>query len=74
MSSTQLLLPGREAEPMETTTKDLQSHARRHVIVAGDTLSRVAQHYSMSLKRLKQLNPHASGTLHLGERLRLSED
>ncbi|MEO5558698.1 MAG: transglycosylase SLT domain-containing protein [Dokdonella sp.] len=74
MSSTQLLLPGSEAEPMEITTKDLQSHARLHVIVAGDTLSRVAQHYSTPLKRLKQLNPHASGTLHLGERLRLSDD
>jgi membrane-bound lytic murein transglycosylase D len=73
-SSTRLLLPGREAEPMETATKDPRVHTRQHVIVAGDTMSRVAQHYSIPLKRLRQLNPHAAGTLRLGDRLRLGED
>ncbi|MEO5625980.1 MAG: transglycosylase SLT domain-containing protein [Dokdonella sp.] len=73
-TSTQLLLPGHEAERTKTATKDVQSHARMHVIVDGDTLSRVAQHYSIPLKRLKQLNPTAAGTLHLGARLRLGED
>ncbi|MEO6688004.1 MAG: transglycosylase SLT domain-containing protein [Dokdonella sp.] len=73
-SSTQLLLPGREAEPMEIAAKGPGSLARQHVIIAGDTLSRVAQRYSIPLKRLKQLNPHAAGTLHLGDRLHLGED
>ncbi|MEO7325899.1 MAG: transglycosylase SLT domain-containing protein [Dokdonella sp.] len=74
MSSTQLLLPGHEPEPMEAADTNAPSHGRQHTIVAGDTLSRIAQHYSIPLRRLKQLNPRATGTLHLGERLRLGED
>jgi membrane-bound lytic murein transglycosylase D len=71
--STQLLLPGREPEPLQTT-KEPQRRARRHVVVAGDTLSRVAQHYSIPLERLHQLNPRATSTLHLGDQLLLGDD
>jgi membrane-bound lytic murein transglycosylase D len=74
LPSTQLLLPGHEAEPSQARGKDPETRTRQHVVVAGDTLSRVAQHYSIPLRRLKQLNPRAGGTLHLGDRLRLGED
>jgi membrane-bound lytic murein transglycosylase D len=70
--STQLLLPGREPESLEPAARD--SGQRQHVIVAGDTLSHVAHRYSIPLKRLQQLNPHATGTLRLGDRLRLGGD
>jgi membrane-bound lytic murein transglycosylase D len=74
LPSTRLLLPGHEAEPLAAKGMDTETRARQHVIVAGDTLSRVAQHYSIPLRRLKQLNPGTAGTLRLGDRLRLGED
>jgi hypothetical protein len=71
-SSTRLLLPGRdtEAPPAKRTKGGGKPHV--HVVASGDTLSRIAHRYDMPLDRLRTLNPRATGTLRLGERLRLS--
>ncbi|GAA0720135.1 transglycosylase SLT domain-containing protein [Dokdonella soli] len=71
MPSTTLLLPGHEPEPVDDGRRKPARNPRVHVVVAGDTLSRVAHHYAIPLDRLQRLNPQARGTLHLGERLRL---
>ncbi|MEP7043859.1 MAG: transglycosylase SLT domain-containing protein [Dokdonella sp.] len=69
-SSSRLLLPGREAEP-PADRAEAQRSSRMHVVVAGDTLSRIAHHYDIPLKELRRRNPGANGTLHLGEHIRL---
>jgi len=69
-SSSRLLLPGREPDP-PTDGADAQKTPRTHVVVAGDTLSRIAHRYAIPLKELRRRNPGAAGTLHLGERIRL---
>lgn len=69
--STQLLLPGREPEPIVDAPKKREHGPRTHVVVAGDTLSHIARRYSIPLPLLKRLNPQARGTLHLGDRLRV---
>jgi len=71
VSSSRLLLPGREADPPSGHASDEQKSSRTHVVVAGDTLSRIAHRYAIPLKELRRRNPGASGTLHLGERIRL---
>lgn len=71
--STQLLLPGREAEPAEAT-QPAWTDTRFHVVVAGDTLSRIARHYSIPLRQLRQLNPQSGAALRPGDRLRLARD
>ena len=70
---TQLLLPVRDAAPFETKPAD-QARARIHVVIAGDTLSHIAQHYSIPLRQLQQLNPQSSASLRLGDRLHLDLD
>jgi len=67
--STRLLLPGREPEPAAEAPR--KREARTHVVAAGDTLSGIARRYAVPLRRLKELNPQARGTLHLGDRLRI---
>jgi membrane-bound lytic murein transglycosylase D len=64
-----LLLPGREADPPRE--REVQQRPRVHVIAAGDTLSRIAHRYDIPLKDLRRWNPRASGTLRLGDKLRL---
>ncbi|MET0226552.1 MAG: transglycosylase SLT domain-containing protein [Dokdonella sp.] len=71
VSSSRLLLPGREAEPPADPAGDEWKASRTHVVVAGDTLSRIAHRYAIPLEELRRRNPGASGTLHLGERIRL---
>jgi membrane-bound lytic murein transglycosylase D len=71
MPSTTLLLPGHEAEPAEDAPRKPSRKPRVHVVAAGDTLSRVAQRYSIPLERLKRMNPQARGTLHVGQPIRL---
>ena len=68
--TTILLLPGRDAEEAVPTARDEPS--RIHVVAAGDTLSRIAHHYSIPLDRLRRMNPLAGGTLHPGQRLRVA--
>jgi membrane-bound lytic murein transglycosylase D len=46
--------------------------SRDHVIVAGDTLSGIARRHSIPLRDLRRLNPRATGTLRIGQRLRLA--
>lgn len=70
--STQLLLPGREPEPIAEAPKKRERGPRMHIVAAGDTLSHIAHRYSIPLALLKRLNPQARGTLHLGDRLRVS--
>ncbi|HEY6941679.1 transglycosylase SLT domain-containing protein [Dokdonella sp.] len=70
LPSTRLLLPGREAEPVDASGSATPD-ARVHVIAAGDTLSGVAQRYGIPLRRLQQLNPRAGRMLRLGDKLRL---
>lgn len=69
-SSSRLLLPGREPQPLADAGRR-PAHARVHVVKSGDTLSRIAQRYDLPLKDLRRLNPGAGGTLHLGDRLRV---
>jgi peptidoglycan lytic transglycosylase D len=70
LPSTHLLVPGREPAPSARKREDAASRPARHVVVAGDSLSRVAQRYSMTLADLVRLNPHL-GTLHPGDVIRL---
>lgn len=67
--NTRILVPGREPEPAADDTR--KAKPRTHVVVAGDTLSGVARRYHVALKDLRRWNPRATGTLHLGDRLRL---
>jgi membrane-bound lytic murein transglycosylase D len=87
--ATALLVPGREPDPAieddkpsaassrhRVASKDNQPHAAspsHHVIVAGDTLSGIAHHYSIPLQRLRKLNPRAKDALRPGDHLRLSD-
>ena len=72
--TTRLLLPGREAEPVEASAARADARSpRMHVVAAGDTLSHVARRYSIPLNRLKRLNPQ-TGVLRPGDRLRLSAE
>jgi membrane-bound lytic murein transglycosylase D len=74
-AATRLLLPGREAEAADddAIASNGKGLRRTHVIVAGDSLSSVAHRYAIPLRRLRQLNPQANGTLHLGQKLRLDD-
>ena len=72
--NTRLLLPGRESTRADGARVPAAREARVHVIAAGDTLSGVARRYSIPLRRLRELNPQAHGTLRLGQRLRLDTD
>jgi len=69
--STQLLLPGREPEPIADAPKKRERGPRMHVVVAGDTLSHIARRYSIPLAVLKRMNPQTRGALHPGDRLRV---
>ena len=73
--ATRLLLPGREPEVADEDASATRAKGSRrsHVIVAGDSLSSIAHRYAIPLRRLRQLNPNANGTLHLGQRLRLDD-
>jgi membrane-bound lytic murein transglycosylase D len=73
LPATRLLLPGHEAEPIADAEPG-DRKARTHTICAGDSLSSVAQRYGIPLRRLRQLNPQANGTLRLGQKLRLDTD
>jgi membrane-bound lytic murein transglycosylase D len=73
-SSTRLLLPGREPEPVDGTPDAAARRARVHVVAAGDTLSGIARRHSMPLRKLKALNPRANGTLQIGDKLLLDAD
>ena len=44
---------------------------RKHVIVRGDTLSTIAQHYQVSLKRLRAVNGIKGDIVQTGEVLRI---
>jgi membrane-bound lytic murein transglycosylase D len=74
-AATRLLLPGREAEAIDDAPSvSGKRSTRTHVIAAGDSLSSVAHRYAIPLRRLRQLNPQANGTLHLGQKLRLDDN
>jgi membrane-bound lytic murein transglycosylase D len=74
-AATRLLLPGREAEAVDDAPSvSGKRSTRTHVIAAGDSLSSVAHRYAIPLRRLRQLNPQANGTLHLGQKLRLDDN
>lgn len=66
-----LLLPGRDPDPVERVVAQSSARERSVVIGRGDTLSRIAQRNSIPLSQLKRLNPGATGTLRVGQRLRL---
>jgi membrane-bound lytic murein transglycosylase D len=74
-AATRLLLPGRDAEAADddAIASSGKGSRRTHVIVAGDSLSSVAHRYAIPLRRLRQLNPQANGTLRLGQKLRLDD-
>ena len=71
--STQLLLPGREPEPIGNTRVDLHEQTHVHIVVAGDTLAQIAQHYAIPLRQLRQLNP-GPDRLRPGQQLHLARD
>jgi membrane-bound lytic murein transglycosylase D len=70
-SSTRLLLPGKDAAPLEDA-EAAATPAREHVVVAGDTLSAIARRHAIPLRELRRLNPRAGGTLRIGQRLHLA--
>jgi membrane-bound lytic murein transglycosylase D len=73
-ASTRLLLPGRDPEAVDDTERTTGKRVpRTHVIAAGDSLSTVAHRYAIPLRRLRQLNPRANGTLHPGQTLQLDD-
>ena len=73
-AATRLLLPGHETERTDDSGLAPEAGpARTHVIAAGDSLSSVAHRYAIPLRRLRQLNPQANGTLHPGMKLRLDD-
>lgn len=73
-ASTRLLLPGRDPEAIDDTERTTGKRVpRTHVIAAGDSLSTVAHRYAIPLRRLRQLNPRANGTLHPGQTLQLDD-
>lgn len=67
--NTRILIPGREPEPVADETR--KGKPRVHIVVAGDTLSGIARRHHVALKDLRRWNPRATGTLRLGDRLRL---
>lgn len=69
--STRLLLPGREAESI-ADAEPASARPRSHVVARGDTLSGIARRHSLPLRELRRLNPRATGTLRIGQRLRLA--
>lgn len=69
--STRLLLPGKEAGPIADAEAP-PARQRTHVVVAGDTLSGIARRHSIPLRELRRLNPRATGTLRIGQHLRLA--
>ena len=69
--STRLLLPGKEAEPI-ADAEPASTRPRNHVVAKGDTLSGIARRHSMPLRELRRLNPRATGTLRIGQRLQLA--
>lgn len=70
---TNVLLPGRDVASAETEPAR-QARAHIHIVVAGDTLSHIAQRYSIPLRQLRHLNPQSGATLHLGDRLHLDAE
>lgn len=71
---TRLLLPGREMQRSARTRASTGDGGAIHVVAAGDTLWSIARRHDLSLHRLRELNPHALGTLRIGMRLRLADD
>jgi membrane-bound lytic murein transglycosylase D len=70
LPATRLLLPGQEPRVAPPVRRD--AAPRSHVVVAGDTLSRIARKAGISLRRLQQLNPDAR-TLRIGQSVLLEE-
>lgn len=70
-SSTRLLLPGAEPEPIVRSRPAARTSRGIHVVASGDTLSRIARRYGIALKDLRRWNPRAAGTLHPGDKLRV---
>lgn len=68
-ASTRLLLPGKDTS-IRAEVDDVA--AQEHVVVAGDTLSGIARRHAIPLRELRRLNPRATGTLRIGQRLRLA--
>lgn len=67
--ATRLLLPGRDKNAVD----EVPAPTATHVVKPGDTLSSIAQHYSVPLAVIKRLNPEVgSKTLHPGDRLRVA--
>jgi LysM repeat protein len=42
-----------------------------HTVKAGDTLSKIAVRYGLSLAQIKKLNPGAGNMIRVGERIRV---
>lgn len=53
------------------TVPAVPARERTHTVVAGDSLTAVAQQYGLELDELRALNPSATDTIHKGEILRL---
>lgn len=53
------------------TVPAVPARERTHTVVAGDSLTAIAQQYGLTLDELRALNPSATDTIHKGEILRL---
>ncbi|MFI4968751.1 MAG: transglycosylase SLT domain-containing protein [Lysobacterales bacterium] len=74
MSSTRLLLPGREPQPNDAPHASSATSARSHTIAAGNAPSGVAHRHSVPLRRLRKLDPVASAPQHPVAKLRVGTD
>jgi LysM repeat protein len=65
---------GRVATGGTTTATPAQPERRTYTVRTGDSLSRVAQRYGLTVERLIELNPRVDPqTLTRGQRLRLRD-
>lgn len=53
------------------TVPAVPARERTHTVVAGDSLTAIAQQYDITLDELRRLNPSATDVIHRGEILRL---
>ncbi|CAM3833108.1 LysM peptidoglycan-binding domain-containing protein [Mesobacillus thioparans] len=61
--------PAKPASPVQTPAKTAQSN---YIIKSGDTLSKIALQYNMTVKQLKELNKLSSDLIFVGQKLKVS--
>lgn len=71
LHGTRLLVPGATPAAASASAQVRDAPPHMHTVAPGDTLWRIARRYSMSLERLRRLNPEARAILRPGDRIRV---